>query len=85
MSTAMMTTTVPWIVWARFGQSTLRSSADRLADEAAAAARLVLDRRDRRTAAGCGRLRRAARLARRLLAGCAARVAPLPAGLVGHG
>src|SRR4051794_23379035 len=55
----------------------------RLADEATAAAGLVLQRRDR-SATRCSRLRQAARLAHRLVTGCATGVAPLPAGLVGH-
>ena len=53
----MITTTVPWIVWARFGQSTLRSSAIDSRDEAAAAPMLVLDGSDRGrrpAVAGCG-------------------------------
>ena len=44
----------------------------------------LLDRGDRGTS-GSGRLRGTAGLARRLLAGRSSRVAPLPAGLVGHG
>src|SRR6476660_8868229 len=56
---------------------------DRLLDEAAAAA-LVLDGHDR-GAAGRGRLGYAAARLARLIAGGAARVAPLPAGLVRHG
>ena len=80
----MITTTVPWIVWARLGQSTLRSSAT---DSRMKPPR----RRDSCSTGaigappGCSRLRDAAGLARRLLAGRATRVAPLPAGLVGHG
>jgi hypothetical protein len=55
----------------------------RLAEEAAAPPGLVLDRCDRR-AADRSWLRYAAGLARRLLTGRTARIAPLPAGLVGH-
>ena len=81
----MMTTTVPWIVWARFGQSTLRSSATD--------SRMKPPRRRDSCSAGTRSAAppalpaaaRPLRLARRLLAGRAARVAPLPAGLVGHG
>ena len=81
----MITTTVPWIVWARFGQSTLRSSATDSRMKPPRRRDSCSTGRDR-GAAGRSRLRHAAaRLARRLLAGGAARVAPLPAGLVGHG
>ena len=80
----MITTTVPWIVWARLGQSTLRSSA--------IDSEMKLPRRrcscstgateGPPAVAGCGVPPRGS-LERRLACG-AARVAALPAGLVGH-
>ena len=86
MMTAMITATVPWIDLGPIGPVDLVQLRPGLADESATASLLVLDRcrRGRRRAACDRGLRHPARLARRLVAGGAARVAPLPAGLVGH-